>query len=148
MTEDQTPAEALASIAAARASVGDRLKGHWAYDVVYGLCCAGIVSAQGLPQPWSILTVGPSVVGLGLMVQFWRKHTGLWVSGISPPRARWVAYGLGVVLVGLVFGNLYLSRVTGLWWIPLVFGAAGGVIGVVASRLWMRVYLRELDKSA
>lgn len=148
MTNDPTPAESLAAISAARSAIGDRLKVHWGYDAVYGLCCAGIVSAQGLPQPWSILTIGLSLMGLGLMVQRWRKRTGLWVSGVSPPRARWVALGLGVILLGLVFGNLYLSRVTDLWWTPLAFGAVGGVVGVVASRLWLRVYLRELGEGA
>ncbi|MGV8928341.1 MAG: hypothetical protein ACOH1E_01190 [Brevundimonas sp.] len=147
MTNDQpTPAEALASITAARTAVGERLKVHWGYDVLYGLSCAGIVGSHGLPQPWSFGVLGLSLAGLAGMVHLWRKQTGMWVSGISPPRARWVAFGLGVILLGLMFGSLYLERVTGLWWISLAAGAVAGVIAVVASRLWMRVYLRELEQ--
>lgn len=149
MTEDQTtPAEALAAISAARTAVGQRFKVHWGYDVVYGVCCGGIVAAQGLPQPLGIGIVGLSVAGLALMVHKWRKQTGMWVSGVSPPHARWVAIGLMAVLLGLIFGSLYLTRITELWWIPLAAGVVGGIVAVLASRLWMRIYLRELGEGA
>lgn len=149
MTDDQpTPAEALASITAARSAVTDRLKVHWGYDVAYGLCCGGIVAAQGLPQPLGMGVLVLSIGGLGLMVQQWRKQTGMWVGGYSPPRARWVAIGLTVVLLGLVFANMYLSRVTDLWWSPLAVGAVGGIVAVLASHLWMRAYLRGLEPRA
>lgn len=148
MTEDPTPAEALASIRAARGSVGDRLKVHWGYDVVYGLICAGIVASLGFPAPWGSMIVVFCMLGLVLMVQWYRKQTGVWTSGLSPRRARWVALGLGFVLVCLCVGSLILTRRYDLWWAPFATGAAAGLIAVVASRLWMRVYRRELEEES
>ncbi|HYC75860.1 hypothetical protein [Brevundimonas sp.] len=148
MTEDPTPAEALASIRAARGSVGDRLTVHWSYDVAYGLICGGIVASLGVPAPYGSLIVVVCMLGLVLMIQWYRKQTGVWVSGLSPRRARWVALGLGFVLVSLCIASLLLTRRLGLWWAPFATGAAAGLIAVVASRLWMRVYRRELENES
>lgn len=146
MTDDhQTPTEALASIRDSRASVDDRLnRAHWSLDVLYGAACAIIVGGQGLPQPIGILSVAVGLAGLAVMVSLWRKQTGLWVSGLSPRRARWVALGLGAALVGFVVAGMVLNRVTGLWWPSLAVGVVAGVSAVAASRLWTRVYRREL----
>ena len=148
MSDDPTPAEALASIRAARGSVGDRLKVHWAYDVVYGLICGGVVASAGVPAPWGSLVLVVCMLGLVLMVQWYRKQTGVWISGLSPRRARWVALCLGAVLLALTIGGLIVARRYDVWWAPLAAGAAAGLIAVVASRLWMRVYRRELEDEA
>lgn len=145
MTNDPNPAEALASIKATRTAVGERMMNvHWSYDLVYGLLCGMIVSAIGLPQPYGILTTAIAIGGLGLMVRAWQKQTGTWVNGFSPPRARWVAIGLGLVMLALMVGGMWLVKTADLWWGSLATGAAAGVIAVIASRLWMRVYRREL----
>lgn len=148
MSEDPTPAEALASIRAARSSVGDRLKVHWSYDLAYGLICGGVVASIGVPVPYGSLMLVVCMLGLVLMIHWYRKQTGVWISGLSPRRARWVALGLGFVLVGLCIASLLLTRRLGLWWAPFAAGAAAGLIAVVASRLWMRVYRRELEEES
>ena len=144
---DPDPAEALASIRAARGAIDDRLKVHWLYDAVYGLLCGGVVASLGVPQPFGTFIVTGCILGLVVMVRWWRKETGLWISGVSPPRARWVAYGLGVVLLALVLGGLWLTR-HGVWWGSLAAGGVAAVVGVLASRLWTRVYRRELAEGA
>ncbi len=147
MTNDPTPAEALASIETARGALNDRLQIHWSYDLFYGLACGLLVGGQGLPQPYAVLTVPIAMGGLALMVRWWKAKTGFWVNGFSPKGARWVALGFGVLLVGLMIGSLYLARVAGLWWGPLITGGIAAVVAIVASRMWMRAYRRDLARS-
>lgn len=145
MTKDPTPAEALAAIRDARGSVVEQMnKAHWSLDVLYGASCAGIVAGAGLPSPIGMTVTAVSICGLAVMVRVWQKQTGVWISGLSPKRARWVSISLGVLLVGLLIASLASGRMVGHWWPSIVFGLVAGVGSVVASRVWMRVYRREL----
>lgn len=148
MTNDPTPAEALASIETARGAVSDRLSIHWRYDLFYGLACGLLVAGQGLPQPYAVLTVPIAMAGLALMIRWWKARTGFWVDGFSPKAARPVALGLGALLISLMLASLYLTRVAGLWWGPLVTGGIAAIVAMLASRMWMRAYRRELARSA
>ena len=148
MTNDPTAAEALASIETARGALGDRLQVHWSYDLFYGLACGLLVAGQGLPQPYAVLTVPVAMGALALMVRWWKAKTGFWVNGFSPRGARWVALGLGALLVSLMLGSLYLTRVADLWWGPLVTGGIATIVAIFASRMWMRAYRRDLARSA
>lgn len=147
MTNDPTPAEALASIETARGALNDRLQVHWSYDLLYGLACGLLVAGQGLPQPYAVLTVPVAMCGLALMIRWWKAKTGFWVDGFSPRRARWVAFGLAGLLISLMFGSLYLTRVADFWWGPLVTGGIAAVVAIFASRMWMRAYRRDLARS-
>jgi hypothetical protein len=145
MTDPDEARRALESIRDARTSVLQRLENiHWGYDLAYGAVIALLVGGQGLPQPFSILTVPIALGGLAVMVRWWRAKTGIWVSGYTPRRPRWVAFGLAAILIALMLGNLYCSRILHLWWAPLAAGGAAFVLGIVFGRWWMRVYRKEL----
>ncbi len=117
------------------------------YDLLYGLVCAMLVSAQGLAPPWSMLALGLSLTGLAVMVWSWRRRFGWWIGGYSPRRARWVAYAMGAVYLGLVAMSIY-GRQEGPWWLYLVSGAIGFVAAIAGSRIWMRVWRAELAEGA
>lgn len=146
MSRDQVPREALAAIQAARQAVPGEMRYPLAYDLVYGVVCGVLVAAQGLPMPWSFLALAFGLAGLALMVRSWRSKHGWWVSGYSPRRARWVAIGLAVVLVGLMGLSLW-GRRAGIAWTPLATGGAGFLAAIVGGRLWMRVWRRELAEA-
>ena len=142
--EDPNPQEALASIAAARAEVGRTLEYPLAWDFAYAAMLAVLVGGAGLPQPWSSLTLVLSMGALAFMVRWWRAKTGWWVNGYSPPKARWVAFGMVVVMMGLMGLSFWTRIFDGPMWAPLVAGALAGVTGFVGGRLWMRAYRRDL----
>jgi hypothetical protein len=142
MTQDPDPREALASIRDARAGFpvgGDSI----AYDLFYGAACGLLVAGQGMPRPWDFIALVIALAAFALMIMWWRKKFGWWVSGYSPKRARWVAFALVAVLVGLMGLSLY-GRYVGPDWLWMVSGGLGFVFAVAGGRLWMRVWRREL----
>ena len=124
MTQDPNPHEALAAIRAARESVPGPTGYPVGYDLLYGGVCGLLVAGQGMPH-------------------LWRGKYGWWINGYSPKRARWVAFGLAAVLVGLIGLSLY-GRVYGPWWLFIVSGVLGALAAGLGGRLWMRVWRREL----
>lgn len=143
MTQDPDPHEALAAIRDARAGVAPPADYPLGYDLIYGGVCALLVAGPGLPQPWSVIVLPIALAGLALMISSWRKTYGWWVSGYSPKRARWVAFALAAVFVALVGLSLY-GRGPGPDWLFLVSGGIGFVAAIAGSRLWLRVWRKEL----
>ena len=107
-----------------------------------------VVASQAFDAPWNTLLVSACTVAIAVSHRRWVQRTGVQVLGITPKRARWVALGLGVVMIALVLGCIALKRQTGMWWIPLVGGVVGVLVGHYASRLWLKVYRAELAEGA
>lgn len=143
MTQDPSPQEALASIQAARKGIAPATDYPFAYDLVYGAACGLLVAGQGMPRPWDFIVLPIAVAGFALMVVWWRKRFGWWVSGYSPKRARWVSFALVAVLFGLMGLSLY-GRHVGPEWLFMVSGGLGFVAAIVGGRLWMHVWRKEL----
>ncbi len=144
MTQDPNPQEALASIQAARASVGKSLDYPFAWDLFYGAIFGLMVGGAGFPQPWSTVTLVLSLVALAFMVRWWRNRTGWWVSGYSPPRARWVAFGLVPVMMALMGLSFWTRLFDGPVWVPFLAGTLAAIAATIGGRLWMRAYRRDL----
>ena len=144
MTQDPTPAEALASIRESGAAVAARMgEKSWTYDLIYSSLLAVMIGAHAFPSPIGVLGSAFGGLGVALLARKWSERTGVFVSGVSPRRARWVAFGLGVVLVAMI-GAVIWGRAQGLWWLPLPLAAAAFLVGLVSSRLWWRVYRAEM----
>lgn len=148
MTNEPNPQDALAEIAAARASLGQELNYPFAYDLAYGGILALMVGGAGLQSPWSTITLGISLTALVLMVQWWRKRVGWWVNGFSPPRARWVAFGLMGVVLALMGLSFWPRFGDGPLWVAFVAGGLAGLAGIIGGRIWMAVYRQELKATA
>lgn len=143
MTQDPNPHEALASIQAAREGVAPPTDHPFGYDLIYGALCALLLAGPGMPQPWSTITPFIALIGFGVIVVWWRKKFGWWVSGYSPKRARWVSFGLVAVFMGLISLSIY-GKSGGPDWLFFVSGGLGFVAAIVGGRLWMRVWRKEL----
>ena len=143
MTQDPNPHEALAAIQEVRAGMAPPADYPIGYDLAYGAVCALLVAGQGLPQPWSVAVLPIALGGLGGLVMWWRKKYGWWVSGYSPKRARWVAFGLVAVFLALICVTIY-GRTVGPSWLYLVSGGAAFVAAIAGSRLWLHVWRKEL----
>ena len=145
MSQDPTPAEALASIRQARDTVAPATY-PFGYDLLYGAVCGLLVAGQGLPTPWAFVALAIALTGLALMVRLWRDKMGYWINGYSPRRARWIAIGLAVVFIALIGGTLY-GKYVGPDWLFLVTGALGFVAAIIGGRVWMAVWRRELAET-
>lgn len=141
--DQQSPQEALESIRATRATVYRQMD-KWPvwYDLAYGGATGIMVGGQALPTIYGAACTAIGLCLLVVMVRKWTDRTGFWVDGYSPKRARWVAFGLAGVLVALIIGAVSL-RENGPLWTPLAFGLAAGVLAIIGSRIWTRVYVAE-----
>jgi hypothetical protein len=149
MTSDTpTPAEALAAVRRSRQAMADRLSYPVWYDVVYAACAGVLIAGQALPSTWSGLVSLVCAAVLLWIHHLWSQRTGLAVTGFTPGRARWVALGLGALLVALVAASGRLEEQPGLWWAPLALAPVAALAAHLASRLWMRVYRAELRAEA
>lgn len=148
MSDNPDPAEALAAIKRTRQDMHRKVAaGSWSYDLTYSAICAAMVGSQALDQPMSILGVGAGCLWLAILFRRQADRLGLSVTGTSPPRARWVAIGTGMVFVPLMVAAILLNHFA-----PpgpvLALGIAGlsaaaFVVALIGSRLWLKVYRRE-----
>jgi len=149
MTPQPDPAEALAAIAEARRNVRDRVAGNgWRYDLTYAGLVAGMVGAQSLDQPFSMVGVALGVAGLAVIFQRETRRTGVRVTGVSPRRARWVAIGMGLLMGAAMMGMVALRHLTPADFplIPAVFAVMvlTFAVALIGSRVWRRVYRAEM----
>ena len=146
MPEIMDPTESLAAIRESRQRMARSLETYpKVYDWLFAGAVGALVAWQGLPQQWSLFGI-PIMLGLVFWSQrWWKKRFGWWVDAYSPKKARWVAFGMALVLVLLMIGSL-LGREHGPWWLCLVTGALAVPFTVLAARWWVRVWKRELEQ--
>ncbi len=143
---EQSPAEALASIREARASVVRTMDYPFGWDILFGLIVAVMVAGQGLPAQWHNLVLIFSLLGLFWMMKWWRDRFGWWVNGYAPKKARWVAYGMAAILFGCMGLSLWTRLFDGPVWGPIAGGVVAFVTSIVSGRWWMAVYRKELEE--
>lgn len=146
-----SPAESLKAIQVAKARVGDGFSRHtWSYDVVYSSLVGAMVAGWGLSLPIALSIEGVCVAGLILLARGWANRHGVWISGVTPPKARWIAIVLAVAILALLLANLAITRsgdalpVIVKTWVPLAVGIAAALLALRGSRLWRQVYRREM----
>jgi len=149
MTDDQSAENALKSIENARAAAGDRFsRDTWSYDLPYSLFAAALVGGLGLSGPLNLIVpilAGGALVGLAWG---WAQKHGVWISGTTPRRARWVAAGLGIVIAVLAAVAVVARFEGGGVVFSLAVAIAAFVAALVGSRWWRKVYRREMGLSA
>lgn len=145
MTEEQNPQEALDLIRNTREQTLAKMD-HWPwwYDCGYALACGLLVAGQGFPTAFSLPSVGIALAILVVIMRRWQAERGVWVNGYSPKRARWAAFGLAAILIGLMGLSIWFGRIQAIYWVPVVNGLAGAALGYIGSRVWMRLYRQDV----
>lgn len=133
-------AEALAGLDAATAGYAPAMAGEGWYHLALGVCLGVMVTAQGLPSPWSWILPLAFLASLPLFIGWWRRSHGWWVSGYGPARTRWVVALMVVAYAGLAFVSFAANSV----WVSVMMGAITAVVITVAGFAWMRVWRRGL----
>ena len=141
----QTPAEALEAIRQSRTVLAEKVnKASRTYDLIYSSIAAVMVAGQVAPFPFNVLASTGSCVAFVLLARKWAQKTGVFVSGVTPKRARWVAFGLGAVFVILMLASMWAGRAHQAW-MAFPLGFAAFLLAGVGSRLWLRVFRAELQ---
>jgi hypothetical protein len=142
--EDFDPAAALAEIDDARMAPLARMATiSWRYDVIYALLGGLLVAVQSLPVPLAAAGDALVVCGLLALMRWHKVRTGVWINGLAPGRARWVALGVGVMAAIAAIFVLILAH-SGHAWVGLPAGLVMSVAALGASRLWRRVFHDEI----
>jgi hypothetical protein len=145
MTEpqQQTPAEALEAIRQSRAVVADKVAHNSrTYDLIYSSIAAVMVGGQVAPFPLNVLASTGACVGFVVLARKWAQKNGVFVSGVTPKRARWVAVGLGAVFVVLMLASVWSGQ-AGKAWLGIPLGVVAFLLAGAGSRLWLRVFRAE-----
>ncbi|WP_297803555.1 hypothetical protein [uncultured Brevundimonas sp.] len=137
--------EALNSIRETRAqALGKMDYWPWWYDAGYAASCALLVAGQGLGAAIGMVCTAVAISILLIIMRKWQADAGVWVNGYSPKRARWAAFGLAGLLIGLMVVSVVFGRVQGIVWVPLACGAVAAVLGLVGMRVWMALYRKDV----
>ena len=143
------PAEADAALAAlreGRGAMAERVRPPWWYDAGLGVAVFLFLAQASLRdvRPWQFVVLGVALILLWALVAGYRRRTGVWVNGLRPGCTRrtlavWLPVHAVVYAMAAVaeFGwELRGSMAVG--------GAVPGVVLVLVSRWWMRLYAEEL----
>lgn len=141
MTEGQNPQEALDMIRNSREQTLAKMDyWPWWYDCGYALACGLLVAGQGFPTQYGLLTITVALAVLVVIMRKWQAKTGVWVNGYRPRRARWAAFALAAILIGLMGVSIWFGRLEEIYWVPVVNGILAAGFGFVGMRVWMRLY--------
>lgn len=137
--------DALKSIQDTReAALGKMDHWPWWYDAGYAASCALLVAGQGIGTGVGMICTAVALAILVFIMRKWQAETGVWVNGYTPKRARWAAIGLAALLIGLMVVSIVFGRLQNIIWVPFACGALAALLGLVGSRVWMRMYRQDV----
>jgi hypothetical protein len=126
--------EALDSITETRARIADRLVTPRWYHPILGAILGAIVLSPSIPRPWNTIVIALAAAGIALLVQSYRRRTGVWVGGFSLPRARRWAWLLAIVAVGCFLVGLAAADARNYLVAAVAAGVAAVAVMVIGPR--------------
>ena len=136
----------LVALQTDRTVLADRLRQPGWYDPALGVLVAGFYSSYSFAYPWVTLAALPVfVVGIGLLVAAYRRHTGSWVNGFhggpsTKPLVRRALVVAGVLLVVGLVAEFGLE----VRYAMVAIGVVLGVGATLVSRRWTTLQQRDL----
>lgn len=141
-------AEALAAMRASQARLAQAADCPPERHLAFGALMGGIIATPALPFPYAILAEGLLLFGVGLVVRWDRRRTGMFINGYRRGRTRPLTFLLLAVVLVLYMTGFWLARDRGIWWAPLATGTVAAAAGYYFSTLWQRVFRREMGLDA
>ncbi|CAN5516228.1 hypothetical protein BH09PSE4_BH09PSE4_01670 [soil metagenome] len=146
-----TAAEAAAELAAMRASQA-RLAAaancpparHFAFAGLLG----ALVATPALSLTGAIVAEAFIVAGIALVIRWDRRRTGMFINGYRAGRTRPLTFAMLAIVLGLYTASFWLSRGRDIHWAPLPLAALAALLGCNMSKIWQRIFLRELGVDA
>ncbi len=153
-SEYPSPEEALAEIRRGHTAVADNFSRHtWGYDLTYSALIAVMVAGWAFKVPIAIGIEAACLLALFTLARTWANRHGVWISGIKPAKARWIAILMGLsigalLLVNVIISHADLPNLAAIKvWAPVATGLATFLLALRGSRVWRQVYRRETGLS-
>lgn len=144
MTKDEDALRMLAEVQAANTAMAERAKAPIWYHPTLGVLMGGMAAVQAAPIAWMLAYYVVFLVGLVLLVQGYKRKTGMWVYGYRAGRTRIVAVSLAVVTGLLMLNSAWQFREHHVTWAPLVTGVVLAVLVTLAGFVWQAAFRADL----
>lgn len=147
-----TTPEAAASLAAVRDSQARLARAadcpperHLAFAALM----AALTAAPAAPGWAGMLAVEAAVlIAIPLIVLWDRRRTGMFINGYKAGATRPVVFALLAAQTAVFLLSMWLGKERGLWPASLALALVSGALGFFGSRLWMRVWRRDMGLPA
>ena len=140
--------EARAVLQAANAKLTAQAHWPWSRHAAYAAVVGGMVAAQSFAPPFSTVIIGALCCGIAAIIATDRAKRGVWISGWRGGRTRWVTLVSLALGIGGMFAALWLNVEMHMPWASFALAGVVFVAALLLSKLWERVYRRELERGA
>lgn len=140
--------EALASVRASQAKLLTAATCPPERHLAFAALMTGLVACPAAPYPVMFAIEALILVGVGLVVAWDRRRTGMFVNGYRAGKTRWVTFPILIVELAMVAGGYWMAKGQGVTWVPLALAVPAFVTALGGSVLWGRVWKRELTGQA
>jgi uncharacterized protein YbjT (DUF2867 family) len=148
MTTSTTDAEAaLAAMRDSRERLAAAANCPPIRHLVFAVILGGLVASQAAAPLLTIAIEAVLVACIGLVALWDRRRTGMFINGYRAGRTRVVTAGLLVFTLAMLVAGKWLKSEDGYAWAPIWCGLGTAVVAYFASRLWQKIYLRELRET-
>lgn len=110
-------------------SADDRARAPRGFYLAHGLLTGMLVLGIGL-RPEGFVLVGLAAAGLGLLIQWYRRTTGVWATAFSTTpaaRAIWGVYA--AVLISVVWAALLTEKMSNIYILAALAVVASPLVG-------------------
>jgi hypothetical protein len=112
--------------------------------LVFAGLLGGLVASQVAPPFVTMGLEALFAVGVGLVVMWDRKRTGMFINGYRAGRTRVMTFCLLAVALSLGAVGIWLKEGYGLIWAPIACGFVVAIAAYFMSAAWQNIYRREL----
>ena len=113
---------------------------HAAFALLFGI----LTASQALPTHLVLAVEALTIVTVALVIQWDRRRTGMFINGYRRGRTRKVTLAMLAIFLPLYILGAWLKHFRGIDWAPVACGVVVAVAAYALSRLWQRVFVREM----
>lgn len=140
-----SPQAQLDAIGQVQSSVADRLITPWWYHPILGTLTATYTVAFSLGNNLvRVISVVVFFASLGVLVQTYKRMTGVWISGFDAGRASRWAYALSASMVAGLLLSVLIAWNSSLAWPSVLIAAVMFILIIVFGRQFDNALRRQL----
>ena len=144
--EADQAAAALEAMRASRERLAAAANCPPARHLAFAGLMGAMVASQAAPPMATIAIEALLLVGVGLLLAWDRRRTGMFINGYRVGRTQPVTLSLLLFALAMLAVGIWLKAENGLVWAPLACGLVVAVVSYVASAFWQRIYRHELQE--
>jgi hypothetical protein len=141
-------AEALAAMQASQARLATAADCPPERHLIFGTLIGALVLTPALPTPLMFALEAVVLIGIGLVVRWDRRRTGMFINGYRRGKTRWVTFSMLAAFLALYAASTLFAFDWHLPWGSVACGVITAIMGYFASVQWQRVFRREMGLDA